>query len=727
MKTRMMLRGAAIASLALALSAQAIDRTIKVTTLVDEDGNNSNRCSLREAVRAASTFKSYGGCPAGSRIYDNIVQLSAGTYTLTLGEIAVEGEVTIAGEDTLRPDDKNPMTGRTPNRVRPLTTIQATTASRIFYATDAMGVRDVILTGSGAGSPVSGNGGLIYTTENLSLDNAVLENGAVTGSGASGGNGGAIYLAREGSGLAANDTTFRGNRATSKGGAIAMSCRIDLVTFANHDVDINRSLLVDNRATTGAGAIELCGDTNATLSASTLSQNRSPAGAGAISYIQTTGLGVGLLNLQYVTAAEQYGHVLSLDGLDTVLMTGVVMGFQSDAARLCLPDQVAVATQGQSGSYNAFGDDSCSELVSPTGQNTVMATSTLTDVLRPLSEGTHGLTDYYLPAVGSPNYLIDTGEPAGVCNNNDQRDTKRTSGTRCDIGAVERKQLTAEDDEGDSVVLTDRLAVIDVLANDAFAETEGPAPVGGPVGFADNTPGNPALIATPITADTVCDWRNSEDEDYPDKLVVSHVNGEVSDPDDPLQCSYTLIDRATGAIPTDPAVLANATGTVSAYIKNQNPLARKDYYVRPEGASAVTFDPMRNDDDDGDGKYGRIDPNNPKSPPKWEPFFPIEIMSAPQLGTVIGTGPTPSGLCPGSSSEPKTCLAPPLKYMADNNLSPFADTFTYRVYDADGMPSNSVTVTVATDAPADGEGGGSVDLLGGLLLALLGLRRFLKL
>lgn len=36
--------------------------TIKVTTFNDEDNENMNTCSLREAITAAEMRKSYGGC-----------------------------------------------------------------------------------------------------------------------------------------------------------------------------------------------------------------------------------------------------------------------------------------------------------------------------------------------------------------------------------------------------------------------------------------------------------------------------------------------------------------------------------------------------------------------------------------------------------------------------------------------------------------------------------------
>jgi CSLREA domain-containing protein len=728
MNMKIMLRALVVASMALTISAQALDRTIKVTTFQDEDGTNASRCSLREAVHAVNKEAAYGGCPAGSGIYDNLIQLQPGTYTLS-SEISVEAEMTIAGADTMRPDEKSPMTGRTPNRVRPDdatsgTYIEAANGQRIFNATAGLSIRDVVL--SGSGSPLNGNGGLVYTSNNLAVENSILEGGIVSGATASAGNGGAVYLARNESGLTLTDVTLRNNQASNKGGAIAMSCRVDLVSYASHSVSISRSLIEGNSATLGAGAIEVCGQSNLSIGESTLSQNStSAAGAGAISFIQATpDLGIGRLSLNYVTAVRQQGHVISASGLSSIEIGSSILGFTTDGARICFPDQTAVATSAPSGRYNVFGDDSCEGNYEPASQNTILPLGvTIDDVLVPIAQGTHGLTNYYLPLPNPPtDYLIDQGDVLGACNSKDQRNVKRSSGDLCDIGAVELLQMSATDDEAESLMLTDRLAAVDILENDFFAET-----AAGPIGFEVNSSAEPAVIATAVTADTTCDWRPNDDPDYPDLLVVSHNSGQATDPDSPLECSYVLIDKATGAPPTDPVILARSTGTVTVKIMNQNPLARPDTYVRPEGSSSVTFDPLENDDDDGDGKYGRVDSNDPKSEPAWEKFYPIEIMDQPQLGTVIGSGAAPSGLCPGSASEPRICLAPPLKYTTDNNLSPFADTFTYRVYDAEGKPSNSAAITIATDVPEPGTGGGSLDLFGGLLLALLGLRRFLKL
>lgn len=63
----------------------ADDKTIYVTTFDDEDGENTAKCSLREAVTAAATHQAYGGCPIGqtSTSMTNVIQLEEGEYKLT--------------------------------------------------------------------------------------------------------------------------------------------------------------------------------------------------------------------------------------------------------------------------------------------------------------------------------------------------------------------------------------------------------------------------------------------------------------------------------------------------------------------------------------------------------------------------------------------------------------------------------------------------------------------
>lgn len=734
-----------IGTLALAASVQAsLTRTIQVTTAVDEDGTGS-ACSLREAVRSVNTRAPYGGCPAGSAFDDNVIQLQTDDYILTR-ELTIAAEVEIVGNDSdakAREDQIDPLTGKAPRRMRPDyvdpgsgqrigTSITAASGSRIFYATAPLALSNLELIGNGA---VAGNGGIIYSGSVLSLGNTIVRNGWVSGNTLAQGNGGGVYLAGGGSSLNAVDSTFQDNQAANKGGAIAMSCSVDLTPYALHTVDITRSLFKANSSTQGAGAIELCGNTNAALTASTLARNNtSNPDAGAITYVQGKPVFLGQLVLSYVTAAEQVGHVLAVNGLASASLTGSLLGRFADTAgatTVCHnPDTtVAMISGSGSGTYNAVADDgSCNALLSlPVTDNTNVAIplgTNRSDELVGLSsaqppyqpEGPFGLTEYYLPRTTSA-YVTDRGADLKDCNSTDQRNLARQSGAACDIGAVERLQVTANDDTAESKFETDRLAIVDVLANDTFGEDD----VTGPLKFRGNL--DDATVAVVVTDDAggSCVWKKNDDaeEDQAGMLVVDN-GGVLADADAPITCTYHAID-SSGA--------ASADATVTVQIRNAPPRAVADYYVRPVGVESITFNPLKNDDDDGDGPtYGKgriLDASGNvigyTDQPGFAPYYPIEIIEQPALGEVQGT----TGICPGGASTTKICLNPPLRYVAKNNLSPFADTFTYRVYDQDGDYSNAVTVTVATNAPDPDHGGGagSLDWLAGLVLSLFGLRR----
>lgn len=765
---------AAALLLAAASPRASLVTTISVTTSVDEDGTNSAACSLREAVKTVNQMAPYGGCAAPDAFTDNVIQLEAVRYALTRGEIFLEGEIIIYGKDSqaeAREDEVDPLTGKAPRRVRPDfvggtgigatgTRIVAAPGSRIFNSSANTSLKDLVLHGSGSpeqtsATTIAGNGGVIFSGASLSLDNVIISGGRATGGGLAAGNGGAIYLGGSATTLTLTDVTLEGSQASNKGGAIAMLCQADLTPYAGHTLTLTRVLLRDNSATLGAGAIDVCGNSGMTLTASTLSANTSAAGAGAITYVQGADVDLGQLLISNVTAAEQVGHVLALNGIANVQLTGSLLsGFDTPGrSSICHNPDAAVpwsANSSPSGRFNAVDDDgSCDSLLKSDGSNVdVVPGTSLADVLVPIQRrvdyypavaggAPFGLTDYYLPKVAVSSPILDKGEEFANCLTTDQRNLDRRSGARCDIGAVERLVVTARDDKESSRPRTDRLAIVDVLANDSFGEHD----TLGPYTFAANEPDDAALPGDQSTPSVIlvddaagrCQWKASNHPDYAGMLVVSN-DGVVTTEDTPVVCTYRVVDSqpATSSI-------SSMVATVKVQFRNLSPLGTEDSYLRPVGTSSITFNPLENDTDEGDGKYGLVrreapDPVDPiNNPPvvtygpevAWAPFYPIEIDRAPQLGEIVGAS---TGLCPGSASIPRICLNPPLRYVAKNSQSPFTDSFTYRVYDAEGLGSNSTTVTIYTDAPdPDHGGGGSLDLLGGLLLALLGLRRFLRL
>ncbi|MCY6441572.1 CSLREA domain-containing protein [Acinetobacter baumannii] len=61
------------------LFADSTNKRIEVTTFADEDGENPNACSLREAIKVAATHKSDYGCTIFSLDDNQAIQLKAGT------------------------------------------------------------------------------------------------------------------------------------------------------------------------------------------------------------------------------------------------------------------------------------------------------------------------------------------------------------------------------------------------------------------------------------------------------------------------------------------------------------------------------------------------------------------------------------------------------------------------------------------------------------------------
>lgn len=747
------LLGAALLVSVAGMPRAALVFNIPVTTFEDQNGTDPAHCSLREAVKAVADRAPFGGCPAGSAFDRNRIQLQPGDYRLTEGEIRIGAEVVILGADSqaaARKDVKDPLTGNAPRLARPDyqdqsaaigktgTYIYADAGSRIFDAMASLAMSDVVLEGSASPaqtlpSAVVGNGGVIIAAGPLELSNVIIRGGRVTGSTAVAGNGGAIFLGGEGTGMTLTDVTIEGSQAQNKGGAIAVLCSRDLAVRASHSLSITRSLFIGNSSAGGAGVIDACGRTDVSLTASTLSGNSSAANAGAITYLQGSAAGVGRVTLSYVTAAEQVGHVLAVNGLSSVTLTGSLLSrFNTvGGGSICFNPDVAVPWMEATvpaGHHNAIDSDgNCSQFLSASGQNVAIAPGTdINQVLMPIRPSSYypttltgkpyGLTDYYLPRIDAGSPIVDKAEELADCAQFDQRNVVRKHGAACDIGAVERLQVTAADDAAESSRDTNRLAIVDILANDSFGESE----TNGPYTFAVSSPS----VVLVNNASGKCVWSPADAEVNPNRLLVDN-GGQLTTEASPLVCTYKVVDSN----PDASASTSATTATVSVIVLNATPNAVDDQVLRPVGTAEVVFNPMDNDNDEGDGIYGVVSVTDPvtnvtTTAPDWAPFNPIKVTSPPQLGDLIGKT---TGYCPGSTTE--LCVSPPLTYRAKNSQSPFVDSFTYVVYDKDSAASNSARVTIATDAPDPDHGGGagSVDLLAGLILSLLGLRRFRRL
>lgn len=694
----------AVASTALLVSvlANAVGANIKVTTTVDENGENAAACSLREAITAVNTREAFGGCAAGALVGENVIELDNATYNLSVptgevGELTLKATMTIAGKTTWQFDQINPITGQKPDRVRPLTVIKAAANSRIFDAAGSaasLSLRDLKLQGNGQ---VAGKGGMIYATGGLSLENVQVENMDAQG------DGGVVFLGVDGAYLSAKNVTFANNRSDAKGGVLAMSCAQDLSALAKHEITLSESLMRDNKSVAGAGVIEACGNATISMTNATLSKNESATGA--IAYAQNIVAGFGSIELNQLTAVEHtVGSVLYLDKLAKTTVASSVLAWNT--AGSC---SIGIKPTSVSSLYNAFDDLSCAPLTVPgaTTHNQTITTA-LANELAPL--GDHkGLVDVYLP-LASSLFILNKASTGESCSGSDQRGSARGGGD-CDIGAAERMQVAAADVIAENNGKTGRRAIVDVLAKAQFGESDtaiyqldsvllpGPSDTTDPDFMYDA-----ALYggATPK-----CKWHDdSETDELLRRRLVVDTAGVLTGAT-PIKCQYKVTD--TGPNTSKPA-------EVTAEIKNMAPIAKADQYIRPVGTRTLQFDPVANDTDEGDGTYG--------AGSWWQStparaYIYVAESSQPKLGKLIAT----EGPCADSTlSNPKVCYYPPLTYEAYNSDSPFSDSFTYVVYDKEGSPSSSATVTIKTDEPdpEKGEGGGSVGLWQGLVLLLLG-------
>jgi len=187
--------------LALQNAHPALGATIQVTTTA-QGVSNDGECGLQEAVIAANTNASLGGCNAGQGAVDTIL-VPNDTYIIGFGDIQVTNPVIIRGGS------------------RENTVLDSAGFDRIFRA-------------SGINA-------------DLTLENMTLRNGAATGPGFTDSRGGAVYANSD---LTLDNVIIEDSVASRGGGAVANDATSDSDSFT-----ITNSIIRDNRTTeTGAGA-----------------------------------------------------------------------------------------------------------------------------------------------------------------------------------------------------------------------------------------------------------------------------------------------------------------------------------------------------------------------------------------------------------------------------------------------------------------------------------------
>jgi CSLREA domain-containing protein len=372
------------------VAASAATFTVNTTTDGSEVGGceTAPNCSLRDALLAAQTSPD----PL------NIVNVPAGHYELTLGELDLSGgEAVIVRGAGAR-----------------VTTIDAQGNSRILdFSGGKLTVEGVTLTGGVADETISsaefaGDGGAILarSSEPLTVVRSTISGNRATQNGAG------ISAPPEsavGTTVTVLESTVSGNQVTGGlveglGGGIYALGNLELVnsTVSGNSVE-NTALgtLQGGGVLVGTGPSNTEGTTVSILN-STIAGNSAATG----------GLGGGLAVYNLGTG------VVGLTAKNTIVAANTAGGAAGDCALGAL---VASAN-------NLSSDASCQFADAGSKQNTNPLLGAL--------QNNGGPTDTMALAAGSP--AIDAGTNAG-CPAADQRGIARPQGAACDIGAFERE------------------------------------------------------------------------------------------------------------------------------------------------------------------------------------------------------------------------------------------------------------------------------------------------
>jgi CSLREA domain-containing protein len=213
---------------AMILSAMSLmaaeDKTIYVTTFADEDGENNNACSLREAIKTAKLDKSYGGCNVGRTLRldgsaADVIQLEAGEYKLDK-ELIVESALKIYGKTPLNYASRSPITLLYPTREALKSTISGQGKTRLFNSMasqSSLEIHHLILKDGYAAINTldKGNGGTFYVAGPLSINTSEIVNSRAAAEG------GAIYSVAMNTerNIVIQDSLIQKNQASSYGRA----------------------------------------------------------------------------------------------------------------------------------------------------------------------------------------------------------------------------------------------------------------------------------------------------------------------------------------------------------------------------------------------------------------------------------------------------------------------------------------------------------------------------
>lgn len=461
------------------LFADTTNKRIEVTTFADEDGENTNACSLREAIKVAETRKSAYGCTVFSLDTDQVIQLKAGTYTLNK-ELVPNANISIYGYGEREEDkiwsEKNVLTNDYPALPELKTRINAAGKSRIFNTAEnqkALFLQNIILENGIA----SNQGGAIYAGGSVTLLNSQILNSQAP-------KGGAVFLGGSGVNLSITHSLLQGNQA-SAGSVLAMSCK-NGTEYAKREVTLTSSSIIKNGSSNSASTFEFCGEPKTTFTINTIAQNIASTVNGVI--LKFTGdaipgnttnpstilSGGSSLKLQNNTIVENNAHTTFLyDSLGGKELNFNIIGYNpvGYACRYLAGSAADLKNSGLRLSFNALNlsnnTDKCdlpTEVLSSANKTIDISGVPFNSLLErhEKAEAVTGFLPLYFPLVAAGKEDLIDVDPEGkaICADIDQRGLARLPTNKlyyqpdniarnsCDIGSVELMKLTAGDLRG---------------------------------------------------------------------------------------------------------------------------------------------------------------------------------------------------------------------------------------------------------------------------------------
>ena len=437
------------------------DPIIYVNTFADEDIND-NKCSLREAVIAASTHKAYNGCPKGQRYTSltNIIQLEAGTYTLN-SELVPNSSISIKGKEPADYSKKDYVSNDYPAQKAVETIIDGNNATRIINTTfsekPAISLSNLKIINAKS----SGIGGALLLGGETTLTNVSILNSSAN-------KGGAIYLNDNKSSLTISAGEFRGNKATT-GSVIDMSC-LDSLNYTARNIALSGSTYIQNGSNNDSSMFEFCGQPNVSIISNTITENIAHSSSGKLIKFNSEQLN-NSINLSSSSKLAMVSNtivknnanaIISYDQVGIKNLSYNILGFNTGKSCYYTAGDIA-NTQSANISLDTnalsldLGNDQCElpkEILANAQTNTLsLAGLNFEDVLSTL-QAAQDFTSYmpmYFPKdLNSAKDFVDVGKNG--CAKLDQRGFTRSTEIKpevqgvtnntCDLGSVENLRFS---------------------------------------------------------------------------------------------------------------------------------------------------------------------------------------------------------------------------------------------------------------------------------------------